>query len=867
MDPLKNQTDTLAFNEEKKALSELISAVEALLRSYPKCLPYPDVGYYMTGSDYEDIDSLNARKRINKEFESNVIEPWEKHIGNPYFGRMDVNIDGEFKTVYIGERDLWLNDNEVVISGHSPLGDFYTQETLAKDVIRNKEYNALLRRKILISNKKLDLVEDIFVVGEDPKYKGITDPYLLEVLRRSRRQTGLSSILSSIQENQFNIVRNELKEPFVVQGCAGSGKTAIAFQRFARIQYNSPTYINERVRLISPNHKYNEFVDQLRNDLELRRITPITMLDYYFELLGRYQIGSNYEQSQIKEDNDFPAQDFIKYIYSDSFLYDEVINKGQAYINDCLKRIDYSNLIKSAKALNLKVPKHEELNNLDIISDFLSNTLSLVEKEILPNYEKESKKIEQASAIVDAYMSETNQQKTTLFSSIKEEIFALVRKYNSYKGADEARIWLDNPPEPKSVYGFRDIVVNYNNEINNKNASLDKEIDQINSQINSLNSKDEKNWEETIKPSLLNEQTKLQEMLSNTFFLSFIRKQRINSRLSEIESELRTHEKESSGIKRNKDELLNQINLINYKKGNLRPLPKEFVDQVQKVANVYDAIYYLTYSIKNTEEKKHLVSLLPSLRSIVEEKDLSFRKMFLSIMLPVIKDCGEKYKLRTSPNSLRLDGEMYAFVIYATLCFANCFLTKPLIKDKFICFDEGQEYSFNEYSLVYEINTDGEAVPIFNIYGDVNQRSSIKGIYDWSEINETIAPRLYVLRENYRNSREIVEYTNKKIGTNDIAIGFCDGVEVKDVDIQEAIRLVKQGSIWVIVKEDSEIYNELVKAGITIDKSDNNSVLLTPIMAKGQEYPRVIVFDKGMDKTEKYISYTRAKEELFVCNF
>ena len=57
----------------------------------------------------------------------------------------------------------------------------------------------------------------------------------------------------------------------------------------------------------------------------------------------------------------------------------------------------------------------------------------------------------------------------------------------------------------------------------------------------------------------------------------------------------------------------------------------------------------------------------------------------------------------------------------------------------------------------------------------------------------------------------------------------------------------------------------MLNESIKNNKTKNNN-FLTPTEAKGEEYNDVVVFTKGMNKIDKYIAFTRLKNNLYTCN-
>ena len=123
----KNNVD---FIEEDNKLKRLVSEIQYLLSNYQKFSPYPEVSMYDTASDYDEAEEIHYKKNSNQAYYDRTIVPWKEKLDSPYYGRIDLDINGDFKSVYIGEKDLHDKDgNLVVFSGYSEVGRFFAQRS------------------------------------------------------------------------------------------------------------------------------------------------------------------------------------------------------------------------------------------------------------------------------------------------------------------------------------------------------------------------------------------------------------------------------------------------------------------------------------------------------------------------------------------------------------------------------------------------------------------------------------------------------------------------------------------------------------------------------------------------------------------
>ena len=86
----------------------------------------------------------------------------------------------------------------------------------------------------------------------------------------SQSDVKMKSIVSTIQREQNQIIRNTSADLLFVQGAAGSGKTAAILQRVAFLLYRYRGKLTAgQVIMFSPNQLFNDYVDQVLPELFL----------------------------------------------------------------------------------------------------------------------------------------------------------------------------------------------------------------------------------------------------------------------------------------------------------------------------------------------------------------------------------------------------------------------------------------------------------------------------------------------------------------------------------------------------------------------------------------------------------------------
>lgn len=162
--------------------------------------------------------------------------------------------------------------------------------------INEYEYRTVLRRALSVKNGKvLDFRNEYLSVkdyltaeeigGRDEEI--LFDPYLRRIIKDRKDDFAVRDIIETIQEKQFEIITRPERESFVLQGCAGSGKTMILLHRLSYLMYNNENLRPRDVLVITPSDSFNAFIDDLSKVLELQKVRTITLQNYYFQALPK----------------------------------------------------------------------------------------------------------------------------------------------------------------------------------------------------------------------------------------------------------------------------------------------------------------------------------------------------------------------------------------------------------------------------------------------------------------------------------------------------------------------------------------------------------------------------------------------------
>lgn len=236
--------------------------------------------------DSEDRERIRIERYYVKRY-TQQIEQYREDAKNPYFGHLDMRIDDdETRSFFVGEKVISDGGKVIVLDWRDPVGNsFYrTQETSYK--IKDHKYDLLLRRRVSIKNGILAGLKNEYDASDEVLGGKVIDEFLISVLKDKRRDYKLTDIIKTIQSNQNDIITLPLEANFVVQGCAGSGKTMILLHRLSYLAFNYPEIQFSKYLTVTPNESFNVHIDELSQKLGLDKITRLTPEALYERLIS-----------------------------------------------------------------------------------------------------------------------------------------------------------------------------------------------------------------------------------------------------------------------------------------------------------------------------------------------------------------------------------------------------------------------------------------------------------------------------------------------------------------------------------------------------------------------------------------------------
>ena len=311
-------------------------------------------------SQMDDVDEAFSIHQIRKK-EAELMERRKDAIKlksvreKPYYGNIRIAFDDTDKEEYrIGYMTINGKDGfPIVIDWRNDIAKLYYDAKTGKTsyTCPNGEIDCVLesRQQIDIEKGKVKRVVDTEI--------HVDDDFLQEVLAKSSSGK-MKDIVTSIQEEQNEVIRNMTDKTLIVEGRAGSGKTSVGLHRLAYLLYKDRYSTSNNMLIFSPSDVFSDYISNVLPALKENNVMQSTFknfsesfltgferLESYTEFVARYYNGENSERTNQLNKFKF-SSDFSK-------LLDEfIMKKADSY----RFRKDFS-----YNGINIKVEKLNEL--------------------------------------------------------------------------------------------------------------------------------------------------------------------------------------------------------------------------------------------------------------------------------------------------------------------------------------------------------------------------------------------------------------------------------------------------------------------------------------------------------------------------
>lgn len=236
-------------------------------------------GMMETAMSIRQQQQMLSERENRQEYAARELGTLNKLEKNPYFARIDFRegTEDHDETIYIGMASYTDKpDHYLIYDWRAPISSIYYNGGIGEVTYQTPDgeqsVDVKLKRQFQIADSKIKTVFDTEEV--------VGDQMLLDALG-GHSDTKMKSIVTTIQKEQNQVIRDTKSELLFVQGAAGSGKTAAVLQRVAYLLYQYRGNLNSgQIILFSPNQLFNDYINQVLPELGEQNMVQMTFYQY-----------------------------------------------------------------------------------------------------------------------------------------------------------------------------------------------------------------------------------------------------------------------------------------------------------------------------------------------------------------------------------------------------------------------------------------------------------------------------------------------------------------------------------------------------------------------------------------------------------
>lgn len=219
----------------------------------------------------------------------NALRKNRAALKKPYFGRVDYREteNGRTEKLYIGKNGVTRNRTDVlIVDWRAPVSSIYYENELGAGSYFVPEVGEI---KVDLTLKRTFDVNDGELLGYYDNDAVATDELLVKYLSQNK-DVVLGDIISTIQKEQNEIIRESPYCDVIVQGVAGSGKTTVAMHRISYILYNYENkFVPDEFCIIGGNDMLLHYITSGLPELDVCDVKQKRMDLFFRDLLEKEQ--------------------------------------------------------------------------------------------------------------------------------------------------------------------------------------------------------------------------------------------------------------------------------------------------------------------------------------------------------------------------------------------------------------------------------------------------------------------------------------------------------------------------------------------------------------------------------------------------
>ena len=196
---------------------------------------------------------------------------------SPYFARIDFcdKDSEESEKYYIGRFSFSYENELLIFDWRTPVASMFYDCELGlasyEAPIGRIDGKLTKKRQFKIKNGAIEYILESSAHIQD------------DILQKELSHTSdekMKSIISTIQKEQNQIIRNEKAKTLIIQGVAGSGKTSIALHRIAFLLYRFKNQLSAQdITILSPNKVFGDYISNVIPELGEEPIFELSFTD------------------------------------------------------------------------------------------------------------------------------------------------------------------------------------------------------------------------------------------------------------------------------------------------------------------------------------------------------------------------------------------------------------------------------------------------------------------------------------------------------------------------------------------------------------------------------------------------------------
>lgn len=219
----------------------------------------------------------------------NTLRKNRAALKKPYFGRVDYRetANGRTEKLYIGKNGVAKDRTDVlIVDWRAPVSSIYYENELGEGSYFVPEVGEI---RVDLTLKRTFDANDGRLLGYYDNDAVATDELLVKYLSQNK-DVVLGDIISTIQKEQNEIIRESPYCDVIVQGVAGSGKTTVAMHRISYILYNYETkFAPDEFCIIGGNDMLLHYITSGLPELDVHDVGQKRMDLFFRELLMKEQ--------------------------------------------------------------------------------------------------------------------------------------------------------------------------------------------------------------------------------------------------------------------------------------------------------------------------------------------------------------------------------------------------------------------------------------------------------------------------------------------------------------------------------------------------------------------------------------------------